>query len=140
VNGTLELLNSGVFSAGYFSVTPGRPSSELTKTPAMTVDDMTRRFGAPTHIKIDVEGHEAAVLRGARATLSQFSPLLFLELHNRMVISAGGDPRASLNELAQLRYDTFTPGGDTIGMNAILARPLVRLVAKRRRDDGTTGL
>ena len=134
VDGTLDLLSSGVFSAGYFSVARGRPSSELTPTPAMTVDEMTRRFGVPTHIKIDVEGHEAAVLRGARATLSQFSPLLFLELHNEMVISAGDHPCSALNELADLRYETFATDGDAIDTRAILARPIIRIVAKRRLE------
>lgn len=132
VDGTLDLLSSGVLSAGYFSVTRGRPRSELTTTPAMTVDKMTHQFGAPTHIKIDVEGHEAAVLRGARATLSQFSPILFLELHNEMVISAGDSPSATLNELAELRYDTFATDGNTIGADTILVRPIIRIVAKRR--------
>jgi FkbM family methyltransferase len=132
VDGTLDLLNSGVFSAGYFSVTRGRPSSELTTTPAITVDELTRQFGAPTHIKIDVEGHEAAVLRGARATLSRFSPILFLELHNEMVVSAGNDPHAALDELAQLGYQTFTSEGDAIGAGTILGRPIIRILAKRR--------
>jgi FkbM family methyltransferase len=132
VDGALDLLSSGVFSAGYFKVARGRPTSELTSTPAMTVDQMTHRFGAPTHIKIDVEGHETAVLRGARATLSQFSPILFLELHNEMVASAGDDPNAALKVLAQLRYATFTPSGDAIDTSAILARPIIRIVAKHR--------
>jgi FkbM family methyltransferase len=131
-NSSVDMLNSGVFSDGYFKATRQRPKKELTQVQAITIDEMALRFGIPTHIKIDVEGHEAAVLRGARATLSQFSPILFLELHNEMIISAGDSPNAALNELAELRYETFATDGDAIAASAILGRPIIRLVAKRR--------
>ena len=131
-NTPIDMLNSGVFSDGYFKATKLRPKSELTQVRSVTIDQMALQFGPPTHIKIDVEGHEAAVLRGARATLCQFSPLLFLELHNEMITSAGENPYDTLTELAEFRYDTFTADGDAIGTKAILARPIIRIVAKRR--------
>ncbi|HTZ73627.1 MAG TPA: hypothetical protein VMB47_06885 [Candidatus Aquilonibacter sp.] len=53
---------STVFSAGYFKVWPNEPGSELAQICSLTLDDITERFGRPTHIKIDVEGHEAAAL------------------------------------------------------------------------------
>lgn len=133
-NSTIDMLSSGVFSDGYFKVTRDRPKNELTQVQAMTIDQMAIQFGAPTHIKIDVEGHEGAVLRGARSTLRQFSPLLFLELHNEMVISVGDDPCVTLNELAQLGYETFALGGDAIDIRAILTRPIIRIVAKRKLE------
>jgi FkbM family methyltransferase len=131
-NRAIDMLGSGAFSDGYFKAMSQRPKSELTRVRAVTIDQMALQFGNPTHIKIDVEGHEAAVLRGARGTLNQFSPLLFLELHNEMVVSEGDDPHGALDELAQLRYDTFTHTGDAIDASAILARPIIRLLAKRR--------
>src|SRR5271165_682962 len=63
--GNVQMLSAGVFSDGYFKMVHDRPRTELTATTALTVDQLTERFGIPTHIKIDVEGHEAAVLRGA---------------------------------------------------------------------------
>lgn len=131
VNDTMEMLSSGVFSDGYFTASRRRPKSELTRVQAITIDRMALEFGAPTHIKIDVEGHEAAVLRGAKKTLSQFSPVLFLELHNEMAIAEGHDPNAVLEELARLRYSTFGPSGDAIDANGVLAAPIIRIVAKR---------
>ena len=101
---------------------------------AVTIDQMALEFGTPTHLKIDVEGHEAAVLRGGRSTLQRFSPLLFLELHNEMVVSAGENPYVTLNELTQLGYDTFALSGEAIDADAILARPIIRIVAKRRSE------
>ena len=130
-NGTIDMLSSGVFSNGYFKVASQRPKSELTPIQALTIDQMSLQFGPPTHIKVDVEGHESAVLRGARTTLRQYSPILFLELHNEMVISAGGNPCDVLDELTALGYITFGPDGRGIDTRTILARPIVRIVAKR---------
>lgn len=130
-NGVLGMLSSGVFSAGYFKVARGRSDRDLTKTHAMTIDQMVVSYGAPTHIKIDVEGHEAAVLRGAKSTLSCYSPLLFLELHNQMILLDGGDPGSSLDELANLGYTLYTFDGAMLSRAAILKEPIIRCVASR---------
>ena len=42
----------------------------------------------PDAIKVDVEGHEAAVLRGASATVAAYRPLLVVEVHE----ASGGTP------------------------------------------------
>lgn len=130
-NGTLNMLSSGVFSDGYFKAAKGRSGKELTQTPAITIDQITSKFGAPTHIKVDVEGQEAAVLRGGRDTLSQFSPVLFLELHNEMIASQGGDRNAVLDEVVDLGYKTFSLTGEPIQRTAILEKPIIRIVASR---------
>jgi FkbM family methyltransferase len=132
-SGAMGMLSSGVFSDGYFQVVKGRSADELSRTQAVTVDDLTLQHGPPTHLKIDVEGHEAAVIRGARTTLSQFCPLLFLELHNEIVARDGGDPNAALDELAQVGYVTFSLNGDPIGRAALLNKPIVRILAARNR-------
>lgn len=129
--GVVEMLSSGVFSDGYYKITQGRAKSELTRTPAVTINQLVRQHGVPTHIKIDVEGQEAAVLRGGRETLAQFSPILFLELHNEMVKSEGGDPNLALDELAELGYEVFALNRDSLGRGEILLRPIVRIVARR---------
>jgi FkbM family methyltransferase len=131
VNGALNMLSSGVYSAGYFKVAKGRSRRDLTQTQSFTIDQMVYHFGAPSHIKIDVEGHEAAVLRGATNTLTRYSPLLFLELHNEMVISEGGDPRFPLDELARLGYATFALNGESISREAILSRSIIRIKASK---------
>ena len=50
-------------------------------------------------VKIDVEGHELAVLRGARATLETWHPVLVVEIESRM-----SDVDATLTHLADLGY------------------------------------
>jgi len=129
--GPMGLLSSGVFSDGYFRVARNRPASELIQTPGLTVDELTNQFGPPTHIKIDVEGHEMAVLRGGRVTLERHSPVLFLEVHNQIMTSEGGDPGALLDELARIGYNTFGLRGEPIKKCAILKYPIVRIVARR---------
>jgi FkbM family methyltransferase len=129
--GELDMLSAGVFTDGYFRLVHGRSKRELSRARAVTIDQLAGEFGAPTHIKIDVEGHEAAVLRGGRAALKSASPILFLELHNEMVAADGGDPNAALEELAALGYHTFSLDGAHVGSKEILERPISRIVAKR---------
>lgn len=131
ISGSIEMLSSGVFSDGYFRAATGRPHSELTKTEATTIDELTEQFGAPTHLKIDVEGHEAAVLRGGRRTLQSHSPIIFLELHNELIRSDGGDPRTVLLELDGLGYRLCSLDRTPIEQGALLGKSVVRLEASR---------
>ena len=131
VIGEVEMLSSGVFSDGYFRMTSERSSRELTKTRAVTVDRLAEQFGAPTHIKIDVEGYEATVLRGARKTITNLSPLLFLELHNEMIRAAGADPARVLDDLAEMKYEELSINGVVADRDRILKMPICRLVARR---------
>jgi FkbM family methyltransferase len=130
-SGTLQMLSSGVFSEGYFKLAVGRSASEIANIRSVTIDEMTSEFGPPTHIKIDVEGHEAATLRGGRGTLTRFSPTLFLELHNEMVTADGGDPNAALDELQGLSYSPFSYGGVLLDRTHIFSKPITRVVARR---------
>ena len=127
--GSLDMVSSGVFSDGYFQGARGRSSRELTRVRAVTIDQLSQRYGAPTHIKIDVEGNEAAVLRGAKDVLSEHRPILFIELHNEMMIAEGRDPEAPLAALARHGYSTYTVRGAMIEKSAILHHPLIRIVA-----------
>ncbi|MEJ7786754.1 MAG: FkbM family methyltransferase [Solirubrobacteraceae bacterium] len=55
-------------------------SWEQINVPAIRLDDLFP--AAPDFIKIDVEGAELSVLRGAKRILSQGSPVLLIELHD----------------------------------------------------------
>lgn len=131
VNGSLKMLSSGVFSEGYLRFVTGRSHRELTNVGAITIDKLASEFGSPTHIKIDVEGYEAAALRGGRETLKRTSPLLFLELHNQLVAADGRDPNEALDELQSLDYEALALDGSHLDRSAILREPIIRVVAKR---------
>jgi FkbM family methyltransferase len=132
--GKMGMLDAGVFTDGYFRIANARPKRELTQANTVTIDQMVHQFGVPTHIKIDVEGHEAAVLRGAVETLRRSSPILFIELHNEIVASEGGNPRAALEELSQARYSTFALSGEVIERSTTLDRPIVRIIAQKKEQ------
>ena len=48
--------------------------------PTLTLDEMLNHFDPPNFVKIDVEGAEAAVLRGAPRLLTEFQPRLYIEV------------------------------------------------------------
>ena len=129
--GEIDMLSSGVFADGYFRVARGRAKSELTKTHAVTIDELAVEFGTPTHIKIDVEGHEAAVLRGGKKTLSSRDPLLFLELHNDIIRADGGDPNGVLDDLIEMRYEVYSADGSKLDRDSILHMPICRLLGRK---------
>jgi FkbM family methyltransferase len=51
------------------------------QVPSVTVDELTRRHGAPDVLFVDVEGFESKVLNGAAETLSRSHPDCFVEMH-----------------------------------------------------------
>lgn len=51
----------------------------------LTLDDAMRTYFVPGFVKVDVEGAEAAVLRGARSLLSEARPHLIVEVHHQAI-------------------------------------------------------
>jgi FkbM family methyltransferase len=134
VAGWHDMLAVGVLASGYYvAPTANHPASELSHARALTLDGIASELKvAPTHIKIDVEGDEAAVLRGGRNVLSQTpAPIIFIEIHNEIVESLGGNPAETLGLLKDYGYQTFASDGSAINDDAILSQPLIRVVAKR---------
>jgi len=128
-DGTIEMLNAGIYSDGYYYESV-RDRRELTIVPVTTLDHLAAHFGWPSHLKIDVEGYEAAVIRGARELLTQSSPLVFLELHNEMVLASGGDPAYCVNELLRLGYNLFSAHGAPLSAEQALKPPICRVLAR----------
>ena len=65
-----------------------------------TLDDFCRDRGvAPDLVKVDVEGAEAAVLRGARQVLRRRAAVLFLEVHHDLLERTGDSVADVFGEL-----------------------------------------
>ncbi|MEZ4731745.1 MAG: FkbM family methyltransferase [Caldilineaceae bacterium] len=66
---------------GHFSITGNL------KVAVVALDEQvsTGQLPKPDVIKMDVEGAEAAVLRGARQTLQQYRPIIFLATHGAAI-------------------------------------------------------
>lgn len=67
------------------------PSATTFTVPVTTLDDYlgSRDFGPIALIKCDVEGHERAVFRGARRTLTTDRPAMLFECHDKHARDGG---------------------------------------------------
>lgn len=81
--------------------------------PTITLDGMLEHLTPPTFVKIDVEGAEAAVLRGAQALLRLHKPTLYIEVGKaheaeckHLLNSAGYEVSGDFNWLAVSRNRT----------------------------------
>jgi FkbM family methyltransferase len=71
-------------SASFERAVASREKCREIKVPVYSLDDyFSARKGRISAIKIDVEGHEMAVLRGAKKILSEDGPCLVLECESR---------------------------------------------------------
>lgn len=55
----------------------------------LTLDEVTENLNSVALIKIDVQGHELAVLKGGKKLLKEQSPALLIEIDNRFDTSLG---------------------------------------------------
>lgn len=80
-------------------------SAEFEEIPIRTLDSLTSEIKSePDVLKIDVEGYEYHVLLGARQTLKQYQPIIFLELHPKLLKLHGISVKTVLGFLENLRY------------------------------------
>jgi len=129
--GMVRLVAVGVQAEGFY--VPADAAGGGLEVPQVTLDALAAETGlAPTHVKIDVEGGEAAVLRGARGLLSSpHPPVLFLELHNQMIREQGGDPAEAPALLAALGYRVEGEDGAVLEGAALATPAMLRVVARK---------
>jgi len=103
---TLRRPNDGSFthvsSAGDSSTTTG------IEVKACTLDSYLPIFSRLDLIKIDVEGHEPAVLRGAEETIRRFRPVMVIECAAAHLRREGATPRQIVETAERLGYSVFT--------------------------------
>ncbi|HZP85910.1 MAG TPA: FkbM family methyltransferase [Burkholderiales bacterium] len=74
--------------------------------PGLAIDDVMAERGWPrvSLIKVDVQGSELRVIRGARTTLERWGPTLYVEFHEPSLREAGTSSQELLRELLALGY------------------------------------
>jgi FkbM family methyltransferase len=108
------------------------PGAETFPVTVVTLDDELRRLGeAPTVVKIDVEGHEGDVLRGARGLLAR-KPVLLLELHLDLLERRGERVGELVEMLRGFGYRFETSAGRPLGAHSVARSPnaVLRIVAR----------
>jgi FkbM family methyltransferase len=83
-----------------------RSGDNVIDVEVLPIDQIVREAALPRVdvMKIDVEGAEGQVLRGAQETLSQFHPLLIVELDREGERAFGDEPEKVLDCLRNLGY------------------------------------
>ena len=128
--GQTSLLTGGA-GAWHMMVTPDAPRPDAVTVPMMTLDGLAQRSGVvPTHVKIDVEGEEDAVLRGGEALLRRHAPIVFLELHGGILRRSGRDPLAVLERLASYGYVRLEIAGRPVAPAGAAAMDVARIVCR----------
>jgi FkbM family methyltransferase len=77
-------------------------TGDTATVPVLTIDEICD--GRVTLIKIDVEGHEAAVLRGAAAVVASYAPSIIFEYAPELLDDAA---QAPFGWLAEQEYELF---------------------------------
>lgn len=64
----------------------GAEVTDVITVDVITIDSFVEDHRPPDHLKIDVEGHEMAVLEGARETIRNHRPTIYLEVHDETIL------------------------------------------------------
>jgi FkbM family methyltransferase len=96
-------------AAGVFGAYSAAPVHRTVTVPMRRLDDLLdgRALTGRTFVKLDVEGSEMAVLRGAERILRGTTPAVLLEINARAMRAAGTPPEGLRQLLLDLGYDRF---------------------------------
>ncbi len=100
---------------------------------AITLDDFVlNQKISPDVIKIDVEGYELDVLKGAKQILVDLSPLIFLEIHPDALVKNGASVEEVISLLNDLGYKFFGSRGGKIDKGALSKlTKIIRVVCRK---------
>jgi FkbM family methyltransferase len=119
-------------------LSPGKETANTQVVPAITIDELSARFGVPDLVYMDIEGSEARALKGAAQTLASHADW-YIEIHEPADLARLGSssidvlgffPRAAYELMAAPMYDEEFA---SLGESSKLLDHRFFLFAKRRR-------
>jgi len=114
--------------------TSRRPGEQAIEVQVTTLDRAMERYGAPHLVKLDVEGAEAQVLRGATQVLKAARPKWLIELH-------GPDCEREVKAiLAAHDYRCFELDGRELSPGSLLPHHFVAKPARKAERSNTETL
>ena len=82
-------------------------------------------------IKIDTEGFEMNVIKGAKDLLKRFRPILFIELDEKNLIAQNSSPKELIKHFINLNYKIINANNnDAINLNSDLANCHIDIICK----------
>jgi FkbM family methyltransferase len=130
-----------VTEGGNATVMGGGAAGQALRTETLDhVIARTPAFRETNLLKVDVEGWDPRVLRGARALLSASRPAILFEHHPRLLAAAGEGDQTVFAELAELGYGEMLLY-DNIGhlIESVPARDSARLATRMDEARGRDG-
>lgn len=93
-----------------------RISDNGIRVDGVKIDTIMAKFGWPrvSFIKIDVQGYELNVLKGAKITIAKFKPILMLEIDYDALKSSKCDPNELIDWILNINYEMFKIGQKNI--------------------------
>lgn len=92
-------------NSGFYNHPNTRVIEKINAT-SVTIDGIVKKYGLKnlSTVKIDAEGHECEILDGAKSTLVEQKPVLFLEYNPKCLIQAGRAPEDMFTVLSAHGY------------------------------------
>jgi FkbM family methyltransferase len=114
--GELNLKSGGEHNRGMSSITIETDSSSIESVPVRRLDDWFRENGERkvNLIKLDVEGFEMEVLKGAEWVIANHRPRLFIEVDKAYLTKFGATPESLYGWLRKFNYRIFDIRGKEI--------------------------
>lgn len=109
--GILHMIQHSPSNSGGFRMT-NNPTNSIS-VPVISLDEFVfeNKLTKIDFIKIDVEGFELQVLKGAENTIKHFKPTLIFEYKVENIRAQNGDIADAFNRLLEMNYHFFTKEG-----------------------------
>lgn len=109
--GNLHMIQHCPSNSGGFRMTENKQNS--IEVPVISLDEFVseQQVSSVDFVKIDVEGFEVQVLKGAMKSIKQFRPIIIFEYSLENIKAQGGNMEEILKELLNNNYQIFTKEG-----------------------------